>query len=181
MRKTVVGVVATYGDAERIVRELELEGIVGHQVEVISGVDEEVTGTAYDTDDEAHKPKERIGERIANFFRSHRGSNEQKVHDYYVEDPEFYASQIREGRAMIIVRVPDEAEVNRAAELLRANGTWDLNGKEGVEILEQNDRPELTPPRKAGAKESTMGDPAVTTGGTRADLEGRGQTLRKPA
>ncbi len=42
MSKSVVGFFDTYGEAEEVVRDLEVAGIVGEQVELVSAVDEEV-------------------------------------------------------------------------------------------------------------------------------------------
>ncbi len=42
MSKSVIGLFDTYGEAAEVVRDLELAGIVGEQVELVSAVDEEV-------------------------------------------------------------------------------------------------------------------------------------------
>jgi hypothetical protein len=179
MQRTVVGIVDNYSTAQHIVQALELEGIVGNQVEVVSGADEEVLGQ--EGGSSAHKSHESFGKRTSHFVRSLTGSQDQKAHDDYVEDPEFYASQVRQGRAMVIVRLRDEPEANRVADLLRQYGANDLRGKHGPQILEENDQPESIPPSNAATSQSTMGEPGVTTGGTRANLEGHGQQIRKPA
>jgi hypothetical protein len=176
MRKTVVGMVDSYGTAERIVEDLELHGIVGNEVEVVSGADEEVLGPVAPSGD---PPQEGFADRIRRLFRSLTHSEKRQVHDYYAEDPEFYASQVRQGRAMVIVRAPDVLEADRAAEILRRHGAYDPKGGDGPRIFWENDQPESTPPPNEGQKEETIGNDALTTGGTRADLEGRGTQIRK--
>ena len=41
MQYVIVGILDSYGDAEAAVEDLELAGIVGHQVEVITNIDED--------------------------------------------------------------------------------------------------------------------------------------------
>ncbi len=176
MRKTVVGMVDAYGTAEQIVEDLELHGIVGNEVEVVSGADQEVWGPAAPSGD---PPKEGFADRIRRFFQSIAYSNKHQAHDYYVEDQEFYASQVRQGRAMIIVRAPDVLEADRAAEILRQHGAYDPRGGDGPRIFWENDQPESTPAPHEGQKEQTIGNDAVITGGTGSELKGRGAKIRK--
>ena len=176
MRKTVVGMVDSYGTAERIVEDLELHGIVGNEVELVSGADEEVLGPAAPS---GAAPREGLTDKIRRFFQSIAYSNEHQARDYYVEDQEFYASQVRQGRAMVIVRAPDVLEADRAAEILRQHGAYDPKGGNGPRIFWDNDRPESTPPPKEGQKEETIGNDALTSSGTGADLESRSTPIRK--
>lgn len=175
MRKTIIGMAGSYTTAQAIVEALEREGIVGTQVEVIAGADEDISSAGNSTPD-----KKGLIERIGNIFRSHGKSTDKAAHDNYVEDPEFYASHVREGRALIIVRMPDVPEADRAAEVLRLNGAFDPKGGNQPRVVWENDQPGVDPSAQAGEKEKTIGDDSLTTGGTRADLEGRGTTIRKP-
>ena len=57
MQYVIVGILDRYGDAEAAVQDLELAGIVGEQVEVISDIDEDVR-TANTPDEPSTKPRE---------------------------------------------------------------------------------------------------------------------------
>jgi hypothetical protein len=176
MRKIVLGMVDSYGDAEQIVEQLEREGIVGNEVQVISDPDDEVLGFG----DEAAKPRpEGFAEKIRHFFGSlsHSGRNQDAFHP---DDPEIYASHVRQGRAVIMVSSPDEAEADRAAEVLRLSGAYDPRGDKGPRILWEDDRPEINPSGASGEKRGAAATSGIT-GGTKADLEARGTEIRKPA
>jgi hypothetical protein len=122
MEKIIVGMADSYGTAESIVEDLELAGIVGNQVEVITDLDDEVTGFE---GKEGQAPREGFVERIRQFFHSHSRAEKNVAHDYYVEDPESYVSKVREGRSLVIVRLPDGMEGDRAVEILRGYGAVD--------------------------------------------------------
>ena len=166
----------SYTVAQAIVEALEREGIVGTQVEVISGAADDVS--SLDNSAADHRPS--LAERIRNAFRSHSHPGDKAVHDYYVEDPEFYASHVRQGRALIIVRMPDAPEADRAAEVLRLNDAFDPKGGNRPRIMRENNQPGVDLSTQDGAKDKTIGDESLTTGGTRADLEGRGANIRQP-
>ena len=57
MQYMVAGIFGTYGDAEAAVQDLELAGIVGEQVEVISDIDEDAR-TADTPGEPSTKPHE---------------------------------------------------------------------------------------------------------------------------
>ena len=175
MHKTIVGMADSYGTAERIVEDLELAGIVGSEVQVIANPDDKVTGFE---DTSGSDRREGFTERIRNFFGSHSRDKTKQASDNYVEDPDFYITKVREGRSMVIVRMPDVPEVGRAVEILRGYGAVDPRGGDQPRVFSENDRPESTQPDNAGKKQQTMGDDTLTTGGTRADLEGRGTKIR---
>ncbi|MGH9692383.1 MAG: hypothetical protein ACRD4C_15105 [Candidatus Acidiferrales bacterium] len=159
-----------------MVRDLEVAGIVGEEVEVVSGAEEEI-GPGADLPSESECGKG-MGGKIASLFDSLAGARKNEPHDYYVEDLEFYAGELRQGRALVIVRVADEQVANRAASVLRMQGAKSMSGDEGPSVIWERDEPESAPPLAAGGTTSTTGDPGVTTGGTSDDLEGRGQNIR---
>lgn len=64
MQYVVVGMFARYGDAEAAVGDLELAGIVGEQVEVISDIDED-SRTADTPGEPSTRPRESHSGRIA--------------------------------------------------------------------------------------------------------------------
>ncbi|HWF40138.1 MAG TPA: hypothetical protein VG322_16555 [Candidatus Acidoferrales bacterium] len=174
MHKTIVGMADSYGTAERIVEDLEQAGIVGSEVQVISDADDKVTGFENTS---AKAPREGFTEKIRNFFHSHTRSHENEP---VVDDTEVYASRIRDDKhALIIVRLPDVPEDNRAVEILRAYRAVDPRGGDQPGVFWEEDLPASTPLGDPGKKKQTMGDDALTTGGTRADLEGRGTKIRQ--
>jgi hypothetical protein len=164
----------SYTAAQAIVEALEREGIVGTRVEVVSGADDDISsaGKANSGD------KKGLADKIRNIFRSDGHSGHNSIPDYG-GDPEFYASHVRQGRALIIVRMPDVPEADRAAEVLRLNGAFDPRGGEKPRIVWENDQPGANPSFQPRERDKTMDDDTLTTGGTRADLEGRGTNIRK--
>jgi hypothetical protein len=174
MRKTIIGMADSYTTAQAIVEDLEREGIVGTQVEVISGADDDISSEDHST----QQKKKGLTERIRNVFRFRDHSTDKAAHDNDVEEPEIYASHVRQGRVLIIVRMPDVPEADRAAEVLRLNGAFDPKGGNKPRVVWENDQPGADPTAQAVAKDKTMGDDRLTTGGTRDDLEGRGTNIR---
>lgn len=176
MGRVIVGVFHTYSQAQAAVRDLEVTaGITGEQVEVISGADEDVRGVDAGLD---RPHPQSIGERIAHFFRGLTGSQSHRVHDYYVEDQEFYAGEVRQGRTMLIVRPPSDREADVAIEVMRSHGGASVTGKKKLTVDRESDNPERVAPRATATTASTIGSPRVTTGNYADDLEGRGKELR---
>ena len=67
MQYAVVGIFGSFGDAEAAVRDLELAGIAGEQVEVISDINEDAR-TANTSGEPSTKPREPHHSRIARLF-----------------------------------------------------------------------------------------------------------------
>jgi hypothetical protein len=67
MQYVVVGILGSYADAEAAVRDLELAGIVGEQVEVISDIDQDAR-TANTSGEPSTKPDEPHHSWIARLF-----------------------------------------------------------------------------------------------------------------
>ena len=67
MQYVVVGMFGRYADAEAAVSDLELAGIVGEQVEVISDIDEDVR-TANTPGEASTGPQEPHHSRLAHLF-----------------------------------------------------------------------------------------------------------------
>ena len=161
MARVIVGVFHTYSSSQAAVRDLEIAGITGEQVEVISGADEDVRGVDAGLD---APHSESIAERIAHFFRGLTGSEAHRVHDYYVEDQEFYAGEVRQGRTMLIVRPPSDREADIASEVMRSHGGAGVTGEKMPSAVRENDNPETVTPRATGSTETTIGAPHTTTG-----------------
>lgn len=127
MEFTIVGFFETYGAAEAAVTDLEMAGIVGEQVEMISDTDED-TRTADTPGEPSTKFHEPSHSRIARIFGADKSPESQKVRDIsgdqpdYIGDQEFYANHVKQGGAVLIVRPSGEESANRAAAILHAHG-----------------------------------------------------------
>ena len=127
MKFIVVGIFKSYGEAEGAVRDLELAGIVGEQVEVISDIDQDArtANTPGEPSTKAHEPHH---SRIARLFGAGGPLEEPEVRDVPGEQPnyigrqEFYASHIKQGGAVLIVRTSAEPPAKRASEILHDHG-----------------------------------------------------------
>lgn len=133
MQKVLVAAFGAYADAEAAVRDLEIAGIAGEQVEIISDVDRDERAEA-----SGLEPREGIAERIARIWHGFRPTNKPEVHDYpgdmpdYIGEQEFYATHVRKEGAILIVRVPTEALASAAQEILSGHGSKQRNGSRGV-------------------------------------------------
>lgn len=125
MHQQIVAVFDSYGEAESAVRDLELAGIVGEQVEIIGNTDEDI--------------------RTADLPAAKKHSGRDDVRDdpgdqpAYVGRQEFYATHVREGRTVLIVR--GTAPVAKTAKgILAGHGGKAPSGDE-LEITQVDDRP----------------------------------------
>ncbi len=164
MSKSVVGLFDTYGEAADVVRDLEVAGIVGDQVELVSAADEEVPFA-----------EEEEKEKTSSATRKGKGA----AHDYYVEDPEFFAGKSRGGRAAVIVRPVNSQVAETAAALFRRHGAQSPGGGSGPDVENDEARPETIGSRSVAQKAPGIGANAATTGGAPHDLEARGQQPHK--
>lgn len=162
MSKSVVGFFDTYREAEDVVSDLELAGIVGEQVELVSAVDEEV-------------PFAGDQEKTS----SATGKGKGTAHDYYVEDPEFFAGRSRGGRAAVIVRPVKSEVAETAARLFRSHGAQSPAGGSSAAVQDEDARPEAIGSSSVAQKTPGIGANAATNGGAREDLEAKGQQPRK--
>jgi hypothetical protein len=127
MQFIVVGILDGYREAEEAVQDLELAGIVGEQVEVISDIDEDAR-TANTPDEPSTKPHEPHHSRLARLFGAGGSLQKPEVRDIsgeqpnYIGDQEYYATHVKQGGAVMIVRAPSEPIANRAAAILHSHG-----------------------------------------------------------
>jgi hypothetical protein len=139
MQYVIVGILASYGDAEAAVQDLELAGIMGEQVEVISDIDEDVR-TANTPGEPSTKSGEPGHNWISRLFGAGGPFEKREVSDLsgnqpnYIGDQEFYANHIKQGGAVIIVRVSAEQPANRAASILHDHGARTPGQKDGPAI-----------------------------------------------
>ena len=123
----VVGFFDRYGDAEAAVTDLEQGGIVGEQVEVISDIDEDAR-TADTPNERSTKPQDHHTSRIAKLFGVGGPFENRDVRDTsgeqpnYIGEQEFYATHVKQGGAVMVVRSSSEQVANRAAEILHGHG-----------------------------------------------------------
>ncbi|HUA02001.1 MAG TPA: hypothetical protein VMB02_16815 [Candidatus Aquilonibacter sp.] len=141
MHTALVGLFDTYDQAAAAVRDLEVAGIRGEQVEVISDVDRDVRAAALG----APLP-EGILKRIEHAFRGLR-EHGREVHDDsgdmpdYIGEQEFYATHVREEGAVIVLRLHEGPLVGLAERILKEHGSKTRDGKSGVLALQEDDRP----------------------------------------
>jgi hypothetical protein len=131
----VIGLLNTYGDAEAAVRDLEHVGIEGEQVELITDIDEDART--------ANTP----GEPSTNPRKSHHGwfgrilgaggldvRDESGEQPNYIGDQEFYASHVKEGGAVMIVRTSEQEPASRAAAILHDHHAHSPGSKDGPTV-----------------------------------------------
>jgi hypothetical protein len=136
MKYVIFGMLDSYGDAEAAVQDLELAGITGGQVEVISDIDEDAR-----TANTPGEPATRSGEPrhgwMARLFGAGGGLEKREVRDVsgeqpnYIGEQELYASHIKQGGAVVVVRTTAEQAANRAAAILHEHGARTPGSKDG--------------------------------------------------
>jgi hypothetical protein len=118
------------------VQDLEVAGIAGGQVEVISDPDEDAR-TANTPGEPATKSGEAGRGWIARLFGAGGALQKRQVRDEsgtqpdYIDEQEFYASHVKQGGAVMVVRVRAEQAANRAAAILREHGARTPGSKDG--------------------------------------------------
>lgn len=139
MGYVIVGIFETYGHAEAAIRDLESAGIMGEQVEVISDIDEDVR-TVNTPGEPSTKPHEAHHSRTARLFGSGGPLEKPEVRDLpgeqsnYIGEQEFYATHVKQGGAVMIIRPSSEQSANRAAAILHDHGARTPGHKDGPTI-----------------------------------------------
>jgi len=139
MQYVVVGILASYADAEAAVQDLEQAGIVGEQVELIRNIDEDAR-TANTPGEPSTKPHESHPNWLTRLFGSGGPLENPGVRDSsgdqpnYIGEQEFYATHVKEGGAVLIVRTPAEEPANRAAAILHDHGARTPGQKDGPAV-----------------------------------------------
>ena len=105
MKFIVVGIFGSYTEAEAAVLDLDLRGIGGNQVEMISDIDEDA-----------------------------RTANTPGEQPNYIGEQEFYANHVKQGGAILIVRTEAEQNANEAAAILREHGARTPGRKDGPAV-----------------------------------------------
>ena len=139
MQYMVVGIFESYADTEAAVHDLELAGIVGEQVEVISDLAQDAR-TANTPGEPSTRPHESLHSRLAHLFGAGGPVEKPEVtalsgeQPNYIGDQEFYANHIKQGGAVIIVRTTAEQPADRAVAILRDHGARTPGQKDGPAI-----------------------------------------------
>jgi hypothetical protein len=135
----IVGILKTYEDAETAVQDLELAGIMGEQVELISDIDEDAR-TANTSGEPSTKPRESRPHWMARLFGAGGPLERPEVRDVsgeqpnYIGEQEFYANHVKQGGAVLVVRTTAEQPARRAAEILHAHGARTPGQKDGPAV-----------------------------------------------
>jgi hypothetical protein len=141
----VVGILKGYREGEEAVEDLENAGITGGQVQLITDTadDARTIDTAGEKSTEPPKPQHNWlaklfgkGGALEPVVRADSGSQPD-----YIGNEEFYATHVKQGGAIIIVRTPAEAPANRAAEILHEHGARTPGQKDGPVVQRVDNRP----------------------------------------
>jgi hypothetical protein len=139
MQYVIVGIFKNYGEAEAAVEDLELAGITGNQVEVISNIDEDAR-TANTPGEPSTQPEKTHRNWIERLFGAGGVLKKKEARDLsgeqpnYIGEQEFYANHIKQGGAVIIVRTTAEQPADRAVAILRDHGARSPGQKDGPAI-----------------------------------------------
>jgi hypothetical protein len=139
MQYEVVGIFRTYSAAEAAVRDLEVAGIDGEQVQMISDLDKDVrtVNTANEPSTQYRKPHPG---GLARLFGGGGNSEEPEVRGdsgeqpNYIGEQKYYANHIKQGGAVLIVRASTEKTATGAAGILRDHGAHAPGRKEGPAV-----------------------------------------------
>src|ERR1700722_10525095 len=129
MQYVIVGILKNYGDAEAAVEDLEVAGIDGNQVEVITDIDEDAR-TANTPGEASTKPHESHRNWIERLFGAGGALEKNEARDLSGEQPNY----IKQGGAVIIVRTTAEQPAVRAVAILRDHGARTPGQKDGPAI-----------------------------------------------
>lgn len=130
----VVGIFSNYRAAEEAIQDLELAGITGGEVEVIRDLNDDARV--------ADTPGEKSTEPAkANWFERHFGKGGERVvtadsgtQPDYIGDQVFYATHVKNGGVILVIRTPNEAVANRAAGILHEHGARTPGQKDGPAV-----------------------------------------------
>jgi hypothetical protein len=139
MRYVVVGMFEKYAEAESTVEDLENAGILGQEIEIIGDIDEDIR-TADTPGEPATEPRESHHNRLARLFARGGVLGKPDVRDEsgqmpnYIGEQEFYATHVKQGGAVMVVRTATEQSANRAAAILRDHKARTPSRKDGPAV-----------------------------------------------
>jgi len=117
---TVVAVFDNESDARRAVEDLATTGIARERIDVTSNTHAGATAGAESRTSYTHE-HEGLGERISHFFSRLFGGDD--THD----DATYYSEAFRRGSAVVTVDAENEAEADRAADILDRCGAVNID------------------------------------------------------
>jgi hypothetical protein len=130
----VVGILKGYREGEEAIQDLELAGITGGQVQLITDTNDDArtidTPGEKSTDPPNPHPNW-LGRLFAKGGALEPVRADSGDQPNYIGDQEFYATHVKQGGAILIVRSPAEAPAKRAAEILRDHGARSPGKKDG--------------------------------------------------
>jgi hypothetical protein len=134
----VVGILKHYRAAEEAIQDLELAGITGGAIEVIRDIDDDAR--VADTPGEAAtKPAKAHPDWLARLFGK-GGALEPVVtadsgtQPDYIGDQVFYATHVKNGGVVLVIRTPVEVVANRAAGILKDHGARNPGTQDGPAV-----------------------------------------------
>jgi hypothetical protein len=135
MQYVVIGLFKRYEDAEAAVRDLEQMGIEGEQVELITDIDQDAR-TANMPGEPSTNPQAPhpgwLGRILGSGGRDVRDESGEQPN--YIGEQEFYATHVKQGGAVMVVRTSDENSAGRAAAILREHNAHSPGTKQGPSV-----------------------------------------------
>jgi hypothetical protein len=134
----VVGILKHYRAGEEAIQDLELAGITGGEVQMIRDIDDDAR--VADTPGEpVTRPAQPHPDWLARLFGK-GGALEPVVtadsgtQPDYIGDQVFYATHVKNGGVILVIRTPNEAVANRAAGILHDHGARTPGQKDGPAV-----------------------------------------------
>lgn len=192
--KNVIGVFESYAQAESAVEDLEVVGLSGEDVILISGAANDARGRGYiERSQGGLRKHESLGDKILDVLHGHE--NKPAVESSWVrvdgqeampkndsldiQDAELTdRDPSLEGPAVLIVRVENSVNAGVASGILQKNSAVDIYHEDASVGGVTHDTPETSPARAVADAGTELGTSKATQGGDNTDLEGRGQKFK---
>lgn len=135
MQYAVIGLFASYEHAEAAVRDLEQMGIEGEQVEVITDIDQDARTANMQGEPSTDPPAAHhswLGRILGAGGPDVRDESGEQPN--YIGEQEFYATHVKKGGAVMIVRTSEQESANRAAALLHDHDAHSPGSKDAPTV-----------------------------------------------
>ncbi|HEY0701561.1 MAG TPA: hypothetical protein VGD60_02230 [Candidatus Acidoferrales bacterium] len=145
----VVGILKGYREAEEATQDLELAGITGGEVQLITDTNDDARTIDTPGEKSTRPPNahpnwlERLFDKGGALERPVRADSGDQPD--YIGDQVFYATHVKEGGAILIIRTPNEPTANRAAKILEDHGARTPGQKTGPQVRRINASPNPNP------------------------------------
>ena len=139
MQYVVIGLFMRYEDAAAAVRDLEQMGIEGGQVEVITDTDQDAR-TANTPGEPSTNPREPHHSWLERILGANRPDvrDESGEQPNYIGEQEYYATHVKKGGAVMVVRTSAQESANRAAAVLRDHDAHSPGSKDAPAVRRIN-------------------------------------------